>query len=114
MPGPAGPYILADVEDICGGGGTVDAEPSKGSVRKGVWVRIPPAASIDSDRRAGTTSVAHMRPGATLPPPAPAATQPAPDAPPGSPMAAARARAAPAHAVLPARISTPQRRCPTA
>ena len=31
----------------CGGGGTVDAGPSKGPVRKGVWVRLPPAASID-------------------------------------------------------------------
>ena len=29
----------------CGGGGTVDAGPSKGPVRKGVWVRVPPAAS---------------------------------------------------------------------
>ncbi len=27
-----------------GGGGTVDARPSKGLVRQGVWVRIPPAA----------------------------------------------------------------------
>ena len=31
----------------CGGGGTVDAGPSKGPVRKGVWVRIPPAAPFE-------------------------------------------------------------------
>ncbi len=32
----------------CGGGGTVDARPSKGLVRKGVWVRVPPAAPFES------------------------------------------------------------------
>ena len=35
----------AYIEVVCGGGGTVDAMLSKGIVRKGVWVRFPPAAS---------------------------------------------------------------------
>ena len=30
---------------LSGGGGTVDSMPSKGIVRKDVWVRIPPAVS---------------------------------------------------------------------
>ena len=40
------PAALAYIDPIgtCGGGGTADAGPSKGPVRKGVWVRIPPAA----------------------------------------------------------------------
>ena len=31
-------------------GGTVDTRPSKGRARKGVWVRVPPPASLPADR----------------------------------------------------------------
>ena len=43
---------LSSPQPRCGGGGTVDAGPSKGPVRKGVWVRFPPAASRQDRGRA--------------------------------------------------------------
>jgi hypothetical protein len=46
-PGLSGASIF-DRLTLCGGGGMVDAEASKASVREGVWVRLPPAALYGS------------------------------------------------------------------
>ena len=53
-PGLSAPGYPRLVRPSCGGGGTVDAGPSKGLVRKGVWVRIPPAAPFGLSRDAWT------------------------------------------------------------
>ena len=66
----------------CGGGGTVDAGPSKGPVRKGVWVRVPPAASSDLTVRRRARAAARRARAASR----------------GFPTGAARARAARARA----------------
>jgi hypothetical protein len=45
---PVGLAVFPIFEErfLRGGGGMADSMPSKGIARKGVWVRIPPAASV--------------------------------------------------------------------
>ena len=85
---------------LCGGGGTVDAGPSKGPVRKGVWVRLPPAASTSAPLPPADELQQRLR--------EPRA------APRGCPTAGARGPAARAPAGPRVRRSGRRRRCPIA
>ncbi len=98
----------------CGGGGTVDAGPSKGPVRKGVWVRFPPAASIDRLQRRPLRCERVTGRDYGPPTSSSSGSASAGPAPRGSPTAGARARAARARAGPRVRRSARRRRCPTA